>query len=298
MEKRLIIIDSNSLLHRAFHALPPLTNQKGQPTGAVYGFLLTLFKAIKDVKANYVVACFDTPKPTFRHEKFEKYKAHRPETPRDIVSQFALTEEVLRAFEIPIFKKDGFEADDLVATIAERAKSQNIETYIVSGDLDNLQLVGDTIKLYTLGKGIKDSILYDEQRVVERFGVKPSQMNDFKALTGDPSDNIPGVSGIGKKTAAELIQQYGSIENLYSELSTDTAVLKPKVKEALKQNKENALLSLQLVKTKKDVDIDFTMESCLFGKFDRQKVMAVFQGLGFNSLIDRLGTIIFNRSND
>lgn len=292
MENKLIVIDSNSLLHRAFHALPPFTSPKGQPTGAVYGFLLTLFKAIKDLEANYVVACFDTKKPTFRHEQFKEYKIHRPPTPEGIVSQFSLMKDVLKSFNIPVFEKDGYEADDLVATIAELAK-KNAKVYILSGDLDNLQLVDDNVKLYTLGKGIKDSILYDQERVVERFGVNPVQMNDFKALTGDVSDNIPGVPGIGKKTAAELIQKYGSIKNLYEELSTDTAVLKPKVKDALKQNKDSALLSLQLVQTKRDVDIDFNLEDCKMKDFDQEKVKEMFLDLGFNSLIDKIPTIIF-----
>jgi len=291
-EKRLIIIDSHSLLYRAFHALPPLTNKKGQPTGAVYGFLLTLFRAIKDVKANYIVACFDTKKPTFRHEEFKEYKAHRPQMPEGIVSQIPIMKEVLESFNIPIFEKDGFEADDLVATISQMAKN-NAEVYILSGDLDNLQLVDEKVKVYTLGKGIKDSVLYDKVKVVERFGVEPLKMNDFKALTGDASDNVPGVPGIGKKTAAELIQKFGSIKNLYDELSTDTAVLKPKIKEALKQNKESAFLSLNLVNTKKNVELDFSLESCKFSEFDQQKVKNIFIELGFGSLIDRLPTIIF-----
>jgi DNA polymerase-1 len=290
--KKLIIVDGHSLLYRAFHALPPLSNSKGQQTNAVYGFLLILFKAIKDVKANYIVACFDTPKATFRHEKFVDYKAHRPEMPQGIVSQMPVIKEVLKSFDIPIFEKEGFEADDLIATIAQKAK-KNCEVFIVSGDLDNLQLVDQNIKVYTLGKGIKDSVVYDASKVVERFGVTPLQMNDFKALTGDASDNIPGVPGIGKTTAAHLIQTFGSIENLYSELATDTAVLKPKVKEALKNNKESALLSLDLVKTKKDVDIDFVLESCKFGGFDQQRVKNIFNELGFFTLINRLPDIVF-----
>ncbi len=289
--KILIIIDSNSLLHRAFHALPPLTNNKGQATGAVYGFLLTLFKAIKDLKANYIAACFDTKAKTFRDDIFKDYKVHRPPTHLDIISQIHLMKEVLKSFGTPVFEKDGFEADDLIATIAQRAKGE-AEVYILSGDLDNLQLVDPTTKLYTLGKGIKDSIIYDEAKVVERFGVKPRQMNDFKALTGDASDNIPGVPGVGKKMAAELIQNYGNIENLYSELATDTAVLKPRVKEALKNNKDSAFLSLNLVETKKDVPIDFTLEACRFGQFDAEKVKKIFDELGFKTLVDRLASLI------
>jgi DNA polymerase-1 len=289
MEKRLIIIDSNALLHRSFHALPPLMNRAGQETGAVYGYLLTLFKAINDLKPNYIVACFDTKSPTFRHEMYKEYKAQRPVTPSGIVSQIPLTKEVLRAFRIPVFAKEGAEADDLIATIC--AKNPDMEIYIVSGDMDNTQLVNEKIKVYTLGKGIKDMVIYDINKVRERFGVEPSQMVDFKALTGDPSDNIPGVDGIGKKTAAEIIQKYGSIKNLYEELSTDTAVLKPKVKEMLKKNKESALMSRDLAQMKSDVDIDFKIEDCKFGNFDKDKVEEEFKKLEFNSLINRLPSV-------
>ena len=292
MEKRLIIIDSNALLHRSFHALPPLTNKSGQETGAVYGYLLTLFKAINDLKANYIVACFDTKMPTFRHEMFEGYKAQRPVTPSGIISQIPVTKEVLEAFKIPVFSKEGVEADDLIATICELTKNEkDLEVYIVSGDLDNLQLVNENVKVYTMGKGIRDTVIYDINKVEERFGVKPEQMVDFRALIGDPSDNIPGVEGIGKKTAAEIIQKYDNIKNLYEELSTDTAVLKPKVKEMLKKNKESALMSRELSQMKKDVDIDFKLEDCKFGNFSKEEVEQKFLQLEFNSLINRLPTI-------
>lgn len=291
-QKKLLIIDGHSLLYRAFHALPPLSNKSGQLTNAVYGFLLILFKAMKDVNANYVVACFDTKKPTFRHEQFEEYKAHRAPMPDGIISQMPIMKDVLRALGVPIFEKEGFEADDLVATIATKNQGQ-AEVFILSGDLDNLQLVNEKIKLYTLGKGLKDTVIYDQARVLERFGVRPNQMNDFKALTGDHSDNIPGVPGIGKTTAADLIQRYGSIQHLYDELATDTAVVKPKVKQALKDNKEKAFLSLKLVDTDKNVAIDFNLEACRFGAFDPAKVKVVFHELGFFTLINRLEEIIF-----
>ncbi|MCX6722102.1 MAG: hypothetical protein NTY04_02845 [Candidatus Staskawiczbacteria bacterium] len=296
MAKRLIIIDSNALLHRAFHALPPLTTKSGQETGAVYGFLLTLFKAISDLKADFIVACFDTKAPTFRKEMFKDYKAQRPATPSGIVSQIPITKEVLETFKIPVFAKDGVEADDLIATICTTAtkEDKDLEVFIVTGDLDNLQLVNEKIKVYTLGKGIKDTIIYDINKVRERFGVEPSQMVDFKALTGDPSDNIPGVEGIGKKTAAEIIQKYGSVKNLYEELSTDTAVLRPKVKEMLKQNKESALMSRELSQMKKDVEIDFKISDCKFGLFDEKIVEEKLYQLEFNSLVNRLSSLNSN----
>jgi len=291
MENRLIIIDSNALLHRSFHALPPLINSHGQETGAAYGYLLTLFKAINDLQASHIVACFDTKAPTFRKEMFSDYKAQRPVTPSGIVSQIPMTKEVLEAFKIPVFAKEGVEADDLVATICDKV-GKDMEIYIVSGDMDNTQLVTENIKVYTLGKGIKDTVIYDINKVIERFGVNPEQMVDYRALTGDTSDNIPGVKGIGKKTAAEIIKKYGSIKNLYEELSTDTAVLKPKVKEMLKQNKESALMSRELSQMKKDVDIDFKVVDCRFGNFDKNKVEELFKKLEFNSLIPRLPSLL------
>ena len=248
-----------------------------------------MFKAINDLKADYVVACFDTKMPTFRHEMFKDYKGHRPPTPTGIVSQIPVTKEVLETFKIPVFAKEGVEADDLIATIC--AKTPGMEIFIVSGDLDNTQLINENIKVYTLGKGIKDTVIYDINKVRERFGVEPAQMVDYKALTGDASDNIPGVEGIGKKTAAEIIQKYGDIKNLYQELATDTAVLKPKVKEALKLNKESALMSRDLAQMKNDVDINFILGDCKFGKFDKKNVEIIFQKLEFNSLINRLPQI-------
>lgn len=295
-KKRLIIIDSNALLHRAFHALPPLKTKSGQETGAVYGYLLTLFKAIKDLQANYIVACFDTKAKTFRHEKFQDYKAKRPATPNSIISQIPITKEVLSTLKIPVFAMEGFEADDLIATICQLAPKQekDLEVFIVSGDLDNLQLVNETVKVYTLGKGIKDTIIYDHAKVKERFGVEPLQMNDFKALTGDATDNVPGVPGIGKTTAADLIQRFENIKNLYNEISTDTAVLKPKVKEALKKNKDLAFLSFELVETKKDIEMNFKIEDCKFGSFDKKSAEQILEKLEFNSLISRL--LLFNNN--
>ena len=289
-KKKLIIIDSNALLHRAFHALPPLATKNGEETGAIYGYLLILFKAIADLQANYVVACFDTKAPTFRHEMFKDYKGTRSKTPDQVILQLPKTKLILDKFKIPVFAKEGVEADDLIATICQIAPKQteNLEIYILSGDLDNLQLVNEFVKVYTLGKGIKDTVVYDEERVMSRFGVRPDQMIDYKALTGDVSDNVPGVLGIGKKTAAELINNFGSLKNLYSELSTDTAVLKPKVKEALKHNKETALLSLALVEKKKDVDIDFKIHDCKFGNFDVKEVSDILREFEFNTLINRL----------
>lgn len=290
--KTLLIIDSNALLHRSFHALPPLITKSGQETGAVYGFLLTLFKAINDLNADYIIACFDTKSPTFRHEMYKEYKSQRQATPSGVVSQIPVAKEVLEALGVPVFFKEGVEADDLIATICHKiSKEEPMDMFIVSGDLDNLQLVDERIKVYTLGKGIKDTVIYDINKVRERFGVEPGQMVDFRALTGDPSDNIPGVEGIGKKTAAEIIQKYGSIKNLYEELATDTAVLKPKVKESLKKNKNSAIMSFELSQMKKDVDINIDIKKCEFGNFEQRRAEEVFKKLEFSSLISKLSSL-------
>ncbi|GAI16870.1 unnamed protein product, partial [marine sediment metagenome] len=211
--KVLIIIDSNSVIHRAYHALPPLTTKKGEVVGAVYGFLLVFLKAIREFQPDFVAACFDVPGPTFRHKKYKDYKAKRPPVPEDLGQQISRVKEVLRGFNVKIFEKAGFEADDLVGTISHLAPRRQalppIETIIISGDLDNLQLAGPQTKVYLLRKGVKDTILYDTAKVKERYqGLTPEQLFDFRALRGDPSDNIPGVTGIGEKTAIELLLQF------------------------------------------------------------------------------------------
>ncbi len=287
--KRLIILDSSALLYRAFFALPPLKTKSGQETGGVYGFLTTLFKAINDVKATHVVACFDMKAKTFRHEQYKEYKAHRKPAPEGLVGQFPMVRDIVLELGIPSFALEGFEADDLIATIAKKCERENsADVFIVSGDLDNLQLVSDKVKLYTLGKGVKDTVIYDTMKVQERFGVRPDQMNEFKALIGDASDNIPGVKGIGKKTAAELVNKFGTIKELYEEMATDTAPLKPKVKESLKTYKADALLSRELVETKTDVPIEFNLDACKFGNFDRDALARTFLNLEFTSLINRI----------
>ncbi len=290
MEKdRLLIVDSNALLHRAFHALPPLTTKSGEQTGAIYGFLLAFFKAIKDLNPKYIVACFDTKAPTFRHIKFKDYKAQRPKTPDEIIAQLPKTQEILKEFNVPVFAKEGFEADDLIATITRKALegSQSIDVYILSGDLDNIQLVNDSVRVYTLGKGIKDTVIYDKEKVFERFLITPDQMVDFKALVGDSSDNIPGVAGIGKKTAAYLLQKFGSLENIYGKIEEDASV-RLKVKEVLLKYKEEAFLAKELVEMKSDVDIYFNIKDCLFGQFDSKKITETLSKFEFHTLIARL----------
>ncbi len=291
-KKRLVIIDSNALLHRSFHALPPLTKKNGEQTGAIYGFLLTLFRIIKDLKPDFVVACFDLPALTFRHKEFKDYKAHRPKTPEPLSQQIPKMEEVLKNLGIPVFEKEGYEADDLIATIAKMAKTEKaapqLEIYILTGDLDSLQLVDDSIKVCTLGKGIKEMVIYDSEKVMSRFGIKPEQMIYFKALSGDSSDNIPGVPGVGEKTALDLLKKFYNLESLYREIKKGGADIKERVKDILLEKKEQAFFSLSLVTAKNDVPIDFKMESCRFGNFDYKKVEQILKDFEFFSLIKRL----------
>ena len=288
-KKSLIIIDCNSVIHRAYHALPPLTTKKGEVVGAVYGFLLVFFKAIKEFWPDFVAATFDFPAPTFRHKKYKEYKAKRPPAPAELFQQIPKVKEVLMAFNVPIFEKEGFEADDIIGTIAHLAPKKQvlpgIENIILSGDTDTLQLVDARTTVYMLRKGVKDTVLYDRELVKEKYqGLIPKQLLDLRALKGDPSDNIPGVPGIGEKTAIELTKKFGTLENLYQKL----AELPPKLKENLIQHKEEAFFSRELAEIKKNVSLDFNLRQCQWGSYDKEKVIQSLKNLEFYSLIERL----------
>lgn len=281
---KLVLIDGNALVHRAYHALPPLSHQ-GEPTNAVYGFTSVLLKVLRELKPDYVVATFDLAAPTFRHEEFAEYKAHREKTPDDLVPQFAKVKDVVRAFGIPIYEQEGFEADDLIGTIADKIKKEkHVSCIIITGDLDTLQLVNGNTHVYTLKKGITDTVVYDEKAVKDRFGISPAQMADFKGLKGDPSDNIPGVAGVGDKTATDLLARWGTIENIYEHVDE----LSPSAQKKLKDHKDEALFSKSLATIRRDVPIEFDLERMRFGAYDTNKVEALFKKLGFFTLILRL----------
>jgi DNA polymerase-1 len=280
-KENFVIIDSNSVIHRAFHALPPLTTRDGKIINAVYGFLLVLFKLIKELKPEYIAACFDLPEPTFRKQSFEQYKAHRKKAPDELYDQIPVVKEVLRKFNVPVFEKAGYEGDDLIGTLAKKSKKKNI---VVSGDLDNLQLINSNTFVYYLNKGVKSAILCDEKAIAEKYeGLKPEQLVDFKGLRGDASDNIPGVRGIGDKTALKLVKEFGSIKNLYDNL--EKADIPLKVKEKLKDGKENAFLSRDLAEIRKDVPIEVNFEDCQWGGYDEKEVVKMLKDFGFNSLV-------------
>ncbi len=289
-KKRLIVIDSNSVIHRAFHALPPLTTKKGEVVGAVYGFLLVFLKAIREFKPDFVAACFDVKGPTFRHEKYEGYKAHRLKAPDELYEQIPKVKETLKAFGVPVYEKQGFEGDDIIGTIAKLAPKKQalpeLETIIISGDSDNLQLIDAKTKVYALRKGVKDTVLYDKATVAQKYGgLTPKQLIDYRALRGDPTDNILGVPGVGEKTALDLIQKFGSVENLYQNIED---IEKPKLKQILIQNKEQAFFSKELSTIYQNVPIDLNLEECRWDNYDKEKAAQALENFGFHSLIPRL----------
>jgi DNA polymerase-1 len=285
-KKKFILIDANALIHRSFHALPSLTTKTGQQVGAVYGFTSTLLKAINDLKPDYLAACYDFPAPTFRHEEYAEYKAKRVKAPDVLYEQIPLTKKVLEALNIPIFEEKGYEADDIIATLDDQANSMKgkLEVIIVTGDLDTLQLVDENTKVYTMKRGVSEAILYDEKAVRERFGVPPEAIVDYKGLRGDPSDNIPGVPGIGEKTASQLLKKYGNLENIYENIWE----LDLKLASKLRRFKEQAFFSRQLATLKKDAPIVLNLEKCLAHDYDKNKAIKLFEELEFKSLIPRL----------
>lgn len=290
----MIIIDGNALIHRSFHALPPtLITKKGEMVNAVYGFASVLVKAIRDLKPDYVVLTLDKAGPTFRHVEYKDYKATRVKAPDELYLQIGRVREVAEAFNIPIFAESGFEADDLIGTIVKH-KDGAIEKIIVTGDMDTLQLVDEHTKVYTMSRGITDSVLYDEKAVVERYGLKPEQMIDYKALRGDPSDNIPGVKGIGEKTAVELLKEFKTLENLYKNL--ESPKIKDRIRELLRTYKNDALMSKSLATIKCDVDINFDLEATRFKAGNQEKIVELFSELEFKSLLPRVHTLFGERN--
>lgn len=288
-KKRLVLIDANALIHRSYHAIPPsLTTKKGEIVNAVYGFTAMLLKVLKDLKPDYILTAFDLPKPTFRHLEYDQYKAHRPKTPDELCQQFSKVKEIVEAFDIPILEKEGFEADDVIGTVTKKT-GKDIEDVVVTGDLDTLQLVDENTKVFTLKRGINDTIMYDEKAVQERYGLEPDQLIDFKGLRGDPSDNIPGVPGVGEKTAISLLKNFNTIENLYKKLEKGEAKDIPEaLRKKLLENKDQAIFSKRLATIRYDVPIKFNLEDCRVESYSHQKVVKLFQEFDFNSLIARL----------
>ncbi len=288
--KKFILIDANALLHRSFHALPPLTTKDGTMINAVYGFTSVLLKVLKEFKPRYVAVAFDRQEKTFRHQEYEGYKATRVSAPDEFYEQIPLAKEVLEAFNIPILEKAGFEADDVIGTIADKNERRKLETIIVTGDKDTFQLIDSHTKVYTLRKGIADTILYDAEQVEKRYGLTPEQMIDFKAIAGDPSDNIPGVKGIGEKGATTLLKKFGTLEHIYEEIEKkgDKADITKRNLKLLREQKKQALMSKELATIIREVPLQLDIDDCVLSDYDKQEVFSLFQRMEFKSLLSRI----------
>ena len=305
-KKTLVLLDAHAIIHRAYHALPEFLSSKGEPTGALYGLSSMLMKIIADLKPDYIAACYDLPQKTFRHEAYEAYKGTRAKADEALISQLKNSRQIFEAFNIPIYDSPGFEADDVLGTIVEKFKSKpGMDIIIASGDMDTMQLVDDKkVQVYTLKKGINDTILYDENAVISRFGFKPELLPDYKGLRGDPSDNIIGIKGIGEKTATDLIKKFGTIEEIYKKISARGGSasggkkgedlfkelgFSDRIIRLLKENEEEAEFSKTLAMVRKDAPVDFILPKKTFWEnADLKKIEQVFSEFEFKSLLARV----------
>jgi DNA polymerase-1 len=298
---KLVLIDGNAILHRAYHALPPLTTKTGEPINAVYGFISMLLRIISDLKPTHIAVAFDTPKPTFRKAEYAGYQAHRPTMESDLTSQFEKVYRTLDAMRIPRYSVERYEADDVIGTITSQVQNSNLksqnydpkdkngkremdEVIIVTGDRDLLQLVNDKVKVYMPIKGLSEAKLYGPKEVIERMGVIPEQVADLKALMGDSSDNYPGVAGIGPKTAISLLSKYGNLEEVYKHLGE----IPEKVSKKLADEAEMAVLGKKLATIARDVPVSVDLEACNDWKVDDLKLIKLFDEFGFKTLKKRV----------
>lgn len=302
--KRLVLLDVHAIVHRAYHALPDFMNSRGEPTGALYGLCTMLMKIVTELEPSYIIACYDLPKKTFRHEAYGDYKAGRAKTDDALVSQLIKSREIFNAFSIPVYDSPGFEADDLLGTIAhdivnDKKLKKDIQVVIASGDMDTMQLIEkDDVIVYTLKKGINDTIIYNEKMVFDRFGFKPKNLTDYKGLRGDPSDNIIGIKGIGEKTATTIIVEFGTIENLYKILAKKNGKdvckkigLTDRVIQLLIDGEEEALFSKTLATIRLDAPIKFKLGNIWQDDLDKTKVENLFRELEFKSLFNRFHSV-------
>nr|WP_051291266.1 DNA polymerase I [Fictibacillus gelatini] len=287
LANKLILIDGNSIAYRAFFALPLLNNNKGVYTNAVYGFTTMLLKILEEEMPTHIVVAFDAGKTTFRHKTFSDYKGGRQKTPPELSEQFPFIRELLDSFGITRYELDNYEADDIIGTLSTQAEKDNWEVKVFTGDKDLLQLVTDHVKVALTRKGISEVETYDVKQVDERYGLTPEQIIDMKGLMGDPSDNIPGVPGVGEKTAIKLIKQFGSLEKT---LESIDQVSGAKLKEKLMEHKEQALMSKKLATITHEVPLSITLADSEYKGYQTEKVQALFKELEFNSLLERIGT--------
>jgi len=290
IKPKLIIIDGNALIHRSFHALPPtLRTKKGVLVNAVYGFTSFLLKALNEFHPEYVVLTLDKKGPTFRHESYAEYKATRVKAPDELYEQIPLVKKIAEAFNIPIFELSGFEADDLIGTICEKTKAEkNLEKIIITGDLDTLQLINEKTKIYTMSRGLSDSVLYGDEEVRARYNLNPDQIIDYKALRGDVSDNIPGVKGIGEKTASDLLVEFKTLDGVYKAVKENSDKIRPRILELLKEHKDNAYLSQDLATIRLDAPLKFSLNDISFTSFKLESVLEIFSEFEFRSLLPKV----------
>lgn len=289
-KKIFLLIDGSAILHRAYHAMPALTTPNGTPIGAVHGFFSMLLRLFQELHPSHVAVAFDRPKPTFRQVLYKEYQAKRPTTASDLSPQFGVVQEILEAAGIPVYALDGFEADDIIGTLSAAAKKIGEVSYIVTGDRDMMQLVNGRTKVLMPIKGITEMKLYDGNRVKEQFGVPPEQIIELKALQGDASDNYPGVPGVGPKTAAGLVEKYGSVVGIYEHLE-EVSKENPKLAERLKQGHESATISHQLASILLNVPFEYDFKDCNVENISYENWHKAFEKYEFKSLPKRLDEV-------
>ncbi len=300
--RKFLLVDAHALIYRAYYAIPGLSDPNGQLVNAVYGFSKMVLNAISYFEPEYAAVCFDHPKPTFRHKKFDGYKAQRAKMPDDLIPQIQIVKDVVSALGIPKFEMEGFEADDLIGTVNCKVEDldDTLLTIIVTGDQDSFQLVDNDTHIWMPARGKqKGDIEYDASMVEKKLGIKPLQVIDLKALMGDNSDNIPGIKGVGPKTAAALIQKFETIEKIYEFLDQNPAgdsLIKGALLEKLLSGKESAFMSKDLATIECGAPIDFNLENCRVTSYDKNQIIEIFQRLGFKSLINSLPKDAFEAS--
>ncbi len=303
-KETLVLLDTHAIIHRAYHALPELTSPKGEPVGAVYGLISMLVKIVNELKPDHIIAAYDLPGPTHRHEVYKEYKATRPKTDDALVTQIKSPRDALKAFNIPLYEVSGYEADDVIGTIAEKAK-KNFDVIIASGDMDTLQLVdGKRVRVFTLRKGIQDTVIYDEDAVIARFGFPPERIPDYKGFAGDPSDNIIGIAGIGEKSATALLTTFGSMEGVYTAVakspeSLAKAGIKARGMELIKEHQDEAEFSKVLATIRRDAPIEFVEPILSFlESLDIDAAVSFMTDKGFRSLIPRVKSLLGKKGSD
>src|SRR5580765_2387739 len=284
--ERLMLLDGFGLVYRGYFALPPLTTSKGDLVNGAFGFASIVLRGLQDLQPDYLAVSFDLPGPTFRHEMYVEYKANRVRMPDDLRDQFPKVREIVKALRIPVYEMAGYEADDVIGTITRQLDARaDLETIIVTVDLDMLQLVTPRVRLMTTRSGVENTVMYDVEKIDERFGLRPDQMVDYKALKGDPTDNIPGVPGVGEKTAAKLIRDFGDLDSLLARLDEVTPA---KLADKLREHVDQIRMGRELSRIVRDLPIQIDLEAARLGDYDRDTVVRLFREYEFRTLIERL----------